>query len=109
MQPTGAIWPIGASHLIRLASNKIANQLLSIKHGDNLGIYRTSLACKKSAGCALHNLCVKLRLWRTVMAMVGFQCDCGGKHWGLHGAAGLLLVRDKTILTATPSTMGAQW
>ena len=26
------------------------------------------------------------------------QCDCGGKHWGLHGAAGLLLVRDKTIL-----------
>jgi 8-oxo-dGTP diphosphatase len=25
-------------------------------------------------------------------------CDCGGKHWGLHGAAGLLLVRDKTIL-----------
>jgi 8-oxo-dGTP diphosphatase len=26
------------------------------------------------------------------------QCDCGGKHWGLHGAAGLLLVRDQTIL-----------
>jgi 8-oxo-dGTP diphosphatase len=26
------------------------------------------------------------------------NCDCGGKHWGLHGAAGLLLVRDKTIL-----------
>ena len=26
------------------------------------------------------------------------QCDCGGKHWGLNGAAGLLLVRDKTIL-----------
>lgn len=26
------------------------------------------------------------------------NCDCGGKHWGLHGAAGLLLVRDNTIL-----------
>ena len=26
------------------------------------------------------------------------QCDCGSKHWGLNGAAGLLLVRDKTIL-----------
>jgi 8-oxo-dGTP diphosphatase len=26
------------------------------------------------------------------------QCLCGGKHWGLHGAAGLLLVRDRTIL-----------
>jgi len=26
------------------------------------------------------------------------ECTCGGKHWGLHGAAGLLLVRDKTIL-----------
>ena len=26
------------------------------------------------------------------------NCDCGGKHWGLNGAAGLLLVRDKTIL-----------
>ena len=26
------------------------------------------------------------------------ECSCGGKHWGLHGAAGLLLVRDKQIL-----------
>jgi len=26
------------------------------------------------------------------------ECNCGGKHWGLHGAAGLLLVRNKTIL-----------
>ncbi|MEI9907144.1 MAG: NUDIX hydrolase [Actinomycetota bacterium] len=26
------------------------------------------------------------------------QCQCGKKHWGLHGAAGLLLVRDRTIL-----------
>ncbi len=26
------------------------------------------------------------------------ECNCGGKHWGLHGAAGLLLIRDKTIL-----------
>lgn len=26
------------------------------------------------------------------------QCACGGKHWGLHGAAGLLLVRDQTLL-----------
>lgn len=26
------------------------------------------------------------------------QCRCGNKHWGLHGAAGLLLVRGKTLL-----------
>ena len=26
------------------------------------------------------------------------HCRCGHKHWGLHGAAGLLLVRDGTIL-----------
>jgi 8-oxo-dGTP diphosphatase len=26
------------------------------------------------------------------------QCGCGNKHWGLHGAAGLLIVRDKTLL-----------
>ncbi len=26
------------------------------------------------------------------------QCQCGNKHWGLHGAAGLLLVREKQIL-----------
>jgi len=26
------------------------------------------------------------------------QCDCGNKHWGLHGAAGLLLVRDSMVL-----------
>jgi 8-oxo-dGTP diphosphatase len=26
------------------------------------------------------------------------QCTCGNRHWGLHGAAGLLLVRDGTIL-----------
>ena len=26
------------------------------------------------------------------------QCDCGSKHWGLHGAAGLLLIRDGSVL-----------
>jgi 8-oxo-dGTP diphosphatase len=26
------------------------------------------------------------------------QCRCGGKHWGLHGAAGLLLSREGTLL-----------
>jgi len=26
------------------------------------------------------------------------QCDCGAKHWGLHGAAGLLLYRENSIL-----------
>ena len=26
------------------------------------------------------------------------ECECGNRHWGLNGAAGLLLVRDKTIL-----------
>ena len=26
------------------------------------------------------------------------QCKCGSKHWGIHGAAGLLLVRDGRIL-----------
>lgn len=26
------------------------------------------------------------------------ECDCGNRHWGLHGAAGLLLVRDRQIL-----------
>jgi 8-oxo-dGTP diphosphatase len=26
------------------------------------------------------------------------ECTCGSKHWGLNGAAGLLLVRDGTIL-----------
>ena len=26
------------------------------------------------------------------------ECNCGGKHWGLNGAAGLLLVRDGAIL-----------
>lgn len=26
------------------------------------------------------------------------QCQCGNKHWGLHGAAGLLLIRDGAIL-----------
>jgi 8-oxo-dGTP diphosphatase len=26
------------------------------------------------------------------------QCDCAGKHWGLFGAAGLVLIRDKSIL-----------
>ena len=26
------------------------------------------------------------------------DCDCGNRHWGLHGAAGLLLVRDRKIL-----------
>jgi len=26
------------------------------------------------------------------------NCDCGRRHWGRYGAAGLLLVRDKTVL-----------
>jgi len=26
------------------------------------------------------------------------ECVCGNRHWGLNGAAGLLLVRDRTIL-----------
>jgi 8-oxo-dGTP diphosphatase len=26
------------------------------------------------------------------------QCQCGGKHWGLFGAAGLVLVREQSIL-----------
>jgi 8-oxo-dGTP diphosphatase len=26
------------------------------------------------------------------------QCDCGNKHWGLHGAAGILLIRGTSIL-----------
>ena len=26
------------------------------------------------------------------------ECQCGGKHWGLFGAAGLVLIRDKSIL-----------
>ncbi len=26
------------------------------------------------------------------------QCDCGARHWGLHGAAGILLVRGDQIL-----------
>lgn len=26
------------------------------------------------------------------------QCDCGNKHWGLNGAAGILLVRGSEIL-----------
>jgi 8-oxo-dGTP diphosphatase len=26
------------------------------------------------------------------------QCQCGGKHWGLFGAAGLVLVRNQSIL-----------
>ena len=26
------------------------------------------------------------------------ECACGNRHWGLNGAAGLLLVRDKSIL-----------
>ena len=26
------------------------------------------------------------------------DCQCGGKHWGLFGAAGLLLIRDESIL-----------
>ena len=26
------------------------------------------------------------------------QCRCGHKHWGLHGAAGLLLVRNNALL-----------
>lgn len=26
------------------------------------------------------------------------HCDCGNKHWGLHGAAGLLLIRDGAAL-----------
>lgn len=26
------------------------------------------------------------------------ECSCGGKHWGKHGAAGLLLIRDGKVL-----------
>ena len=26
------------------------------------------------------------------------ECNCGSKHWGLHGAAGLLIYRDGAIL-----------
>ncbi len=26
------------------------------------------------------------------------QCDCGNKHWGINGAAGILLVREQEIL-----------
>ena len=26
------------------------------------------------------------------------ECRCGGKHWGLNGAAGLLLIRDSKIM-----------
>jgi 8-oxo-dGTP diphosphatase len=26
------------------------------------------------------------------------ECSCGSKHWGLHGAAGLLIYRDGSIL-----------
>lgn len=26
------------------------------------------------------------------------QCRCGNKHWGLHGAAGLLMVREKSLM-----------
>ena len=26
------------------------------------------------------------------------QCICGNKHWGLHGAAGLLLIKERKIL-----------
>ncbi len=26
------------------------------------------------------------------------QCDCGAKHWGIHGSAGLLIIRDEQIL-----------
>jgi 8-oxo-dGTP diphosphatase len=26
------------------------------------------------------------------------QCDCGNKHWGLNGAAGILIVRGREIL-----------
>ncbi len=26
------------------------------------------------------------------------QCDCGAKHWGIHGSAGLLIIRDEKIL-----------
>jgi 8-oxo-dGTP diphosphatase len=26
------------------------------------------------------------------------ECECGRRHWGLHGAAGLLIVRDESVL-----------
>ena len=26
------------------------------------------------------------------------ECRCGGKHWGLNGAAGLLLIRDRKVM-----------
>lgn len=37
------------------------------------------------------------------------ECTCGSRHWGLHGAAGLLLVRRGDVLGATePSAVVLQ-
>ena len=58
-----------------------------------------------SKGCAsnafISRTCGYLCHSRTVVARDGdgwVECDCGNKHWGLHGAAGLLLVRDSMVL-----------
>jgi 8-oxo-dGTP pyrophosphatase MutT (NUDIX family) len=37
------------------------------------------------------------------------RCDCGGHHWGLHGAAGLLLVRRDTPEPHVLLQLRAEW
>lgn len=37
------------------------------------------------------------------------SCDCGHDHWGLHGAAGLLLVRTDTPTTTVLLQLRARW
>jgi 8-oxo-dGTP diphosphatase len=44
-----------------------------------------------------------LVLWRILSEVRGdgdgwIECTCGRRHWGLYGAAGLLLVRNDTVL-----------
>ena len=60
---------------------------------------RLSKCCPSKA--FISRTCGYLCHSRTVAARDGdgwVQCDCGNKHWGLHGAAGLLLVRDSMVL-----------
>src|SRR4029077_13529069 len=50
----------------------------------------------KAAGHALHALVASLATVVTVAAGDGngwVECRCGSRHWGRHGAAGLLLLR----------------
>ena len=42
--------------------------------------------------------CVKLGAMGSRDGDGWVQCNCGSKHWGLNGAAGLLLIRDSRIL-----------